>query len=447
MKYEDFRFNGDSYIGKVESLNFDKELYISPKFITFQITDACNLKCSYCYQTNKSNHAMTFEVAKNFIDNLFDGKYENYIEYSKCPALILDFIGGEPLLQIELIDKIVDYFYQKMIDTDSPWLNFTKVSLCTNGILYFDKKVQDFIKKHYRHLILTVSIDGDKELHDSCRVFADGRGSYDIAMAAAKHYALNYLKGMQYMGSKMTISQQNVMHVSRAVKSLIDVGYQSINLNCIYEDEWTEKDAFILYSALKDIGDYLLKTEKYKTTKISMLDPFCGTPKDPTDVQNWCGGNGKMLAIDYKGDLFPCLRYMESSLNNKQIPYVIGNVWDGIMSNEEEIARVNLLQAVDRKSCSSEECFNCPVAQGCAWCTAYNYECFGTPHSRSTHICIMHKATTLANAYYWNKVYRIESEEDRLRYKIYLPAEDALKIISLDEWVLLKMLESPLNFS
>lgn len=446
MNFENFKFRGDSFVDRAATLSPHKDA-LPPRFITFQITDACNLKCTYCYQHGKSNHVMDLKVATTFIDNLFDKKYDNYNDYSNSAGLILEFIGGEPFLQVDLIDQIVDYFFQKLIDTDSPWLYLTKISICTNGTLYFTEKVQNFIRKHQRHLFLTISIDGNKELHDSCRIFPDGRGSYDMAMEAAKHYAKFYLGTVKILNSKMTISPDNLPHLISAVKSLIDVGYESINLNCTYEGPWDEKDAYILYTSLKEIGDYLLQTGKYKTTKLSIFDPSCGAPKPEDDLQNWCGGNGKMLAIDYKGDLFPCLRYMESSLSNKQEPYIIGTVENGIMSTVEEKNRVQLLQSVNRKTCSSEECFNCPVAGGCSWCTAYNYECFGTPQSRVTNICIMHKARVLANAYYWNKIFRIEAPEERRRFKIHLPVADALKIIDLDEWTFLKMLESSVIFS
>ena len=80
-----------------------------PTTITFQVTDACNLACTYCYQTHKGTRRMPFSIAKQFIDNLFDNKYCNYIDM-QMSGIILEFIGGEPLLEFELIDKIIEYF-------------------------------------------------------------------------------------------------------------------------------------------------------------------------------------------------------------------------------------------------------------------------------------------------------------------------------------------------
>ena len=70
-----------------------------------------------------------------------------------------------------------------------------------------------------------------------------------------------------------------------------------------------------------------------------------------------------------------------------------------------EINNYNKLEQITRRSQSTDECYNCPIASGCSWCSAYNYEIYGTPNKRTTFICPMHKARVLANIYYWNKTY------------------------------------------
>lgn len=158
-------------------------------------------------------------------------------------------------------------------------------------------------------------------------------------------------------------------------------------------------------------------------------------------VSSNCGGDGSMLAIDWRGDLYPCIRYMESSLNGEQKPMIIGNVNTGIMSNEVECDRVNCLQCLKRSNQSSDECMNCKIAEGCGWCSGYHYQHFGTVYKRATYICQMHQARSLANVYYWNKVYRLA--EENKRFVMFLEKEKALQIISENEWKLLKWLESP----
>ena len=96
--------------------------------ITFIVTEDCNLRCKYCYITHKaSNKRMSFEVAKKFIDYILEEK----IKYQD--AVTLDFIGGEPFLEVDLIDKICDYFKLQTYLKKSPWYWNYRLSVCTNG--------------------------------------------------------------------------------------------------------------------------------------------------------------------------------------------------------------------------------------------------------------------------------------------------------------------------
>ena len=140
-----------------------------------------------------------------------------------------------------------------------------------------------------------------------------------------------------------------------------------------------------------------------------------------------------MLAIDYKGDIFPCLRYMESSLGNDVPPIIIGNVYKGGLAATTECKKcIDCLRAVNRITQSTQECLECPIAEGCAWCQAYNYQnSGGNINVRATYICIMHKARALANCYFWNLKYW--KQDSNLRMKLWLPDEEALKIIDEKE--------------
>jgi radical SAM peptide maturase (CXXX-repeat target family) len=411
---------------------------IMARTVTFQVTDACNLCCTYCYQINKHHNVMPFDVAKHFIDMLLDATPENneYINPEISPGIVLDFIGGEPLLQIDLISQISDYFIAQAIKRHHPWATRFMFSICTNGVLYFDDRVQEYIKKHFYHLSFSISIDGNKELHDSCRVFPDGSGSYDIAIKGVHHFT-EVLHG--HLGSKMTLAPSNIKYVYDAVTNLVEIGYRQIYLNCVYEKGWTITDATILYEQLKKVADYLLDTDQYNDVYLSIFEENFFHPKKPDDLQNWCGGNGSMIAVDYKGDIYPCLRYMESSLGDKVQPIIMGNVYTGMMTTQCQRDCIHCLQAVDRRTQSTDECFNCPIAEGCSWCTAYNYQTFGTADCRATYICCMHKARALANCYYWNKVYQ-KGHECKV-HKLYVPDDWALEIISHDELNMLKELE------
>lgn len=410
--------------------------------VTFQVTDDCNLRCSYCYQINKGKHRMPFEVAKKFIDMLIDNdkNTQQYIDSRSKRAIILDFIGGEPFLEVELIDQIIDYFVEQAILKDHPWQYHYVISISSNGTLYFEPKVQEFIKKHLNRLSLSISVDGNKQLHDSCRIFEDGSGSYDIAIAAVHHY-VDVLGGI--MGSKMTLAPENIAYTYEAVVSLIEEGYTDIHLNCIYEKGWNENHATVLYEQLKLLSNYMIANELTDKVYVSMFEENFFCPKDPNDIENWCGGNGQMISVDYKGDIYPCIRYMESSLGNQVPPIKIGNIYDGIMTDAKCKACINSLKQVNRKSQSTEECFNCSIADGCSWCQAYNYQDSGGDFNhRAIYICVMHQARALANCYYWNLKYLYNNENKRM--KLWLEDEKALKIIPQDELLLLKALQGSL---
>ena len=401
--------------------------------VTFQVTNACSLQCTYCYQINKGHDVMPFEVAKTFIDNLFDGKYKGYISEEEKPFIVLDFIGGEPLLEPVLIEKICDYFVDTAIERESGWAEHFMISICSNGVAYFDPDVQHLLNKYRSKLSLSITIDGNKELHDSCRVFADGRGSYDLAVAAAQ----DWMNHGGYMGSKITIAPGNINFMNEAITHMIDLGYEEINANVVYEKGWNIGHAKLFYKKLKEISDYFIDNNLCETHYLSLFIDNLGKPKSSKDNETWCGGVGNaMLSIHPNGDLYPCIRYMESSLGTDQEPLKIGNVWDGIGKEAKYAQLIKCMDCVTRKTESEPECFWCPIANGCAECSAYNYQMNGTPDSRCTFICDMHKARVLANCYYWNKWYRkIGSPE---RFKLWIPDNWALEIIDEDELKMLK---------
>ena len=92
------------------------------------------------------------------------------------------------------MDQIVEYFFDQMIQLNHPWLYYTVINISSNGVLYTNKKVQDFFQKYHFLCTFNISIDGNKELHDSCRIDQYGKGSYDQAMQAVKDYRLKYNK-------------------------------------------------------------------------------------------------------------------------------------------------------------------------------------------------------------------------------------------------------------
>ena len=405
---------------------------------TFQVTDKCNLACTYCYQINKSVRRMKLEDAKLAVDKLLSGEdgFHEYINPEKSPGLVIEFIGGEPFLEIELIDKIVDYFREQAIRLNHPWANRFCISICSNGVLYNDERVQKFLQKNNGVISFSVTVDGVQELHDKCRVFHDGSPSYHLAHGAA----MDWMSRGYYMGSKITMSPENITYVAESLEQMIKDSYSDINANFVYEEGWKLEHATECYKQIKKFTDKTLMDFDMNDYAISFLSNN-GEPLCATDNKNWCGGTGDMLAMDPDGYLYPCIRYMESSLGNNIKPLRIGNIHTGLLQKHDEKECINCMNAITRRSQSTDECWYCPVAQGCGWCSGYNYQTFGTVNKRATFTCIMHKARSLATAYYINK--HIASGDKGTPQNVYIPEDEAVEIIG-KEWYdeLVKLTES-----
>jgi uncharacterized protein len=407
------------------------------KSVTFVVTQDCTLRCSYCYETHKNpDHDMTFETGKKIVDLLFeeDSKNSKLINKNNAKCIILDFIGGEPLLKIDLIDQIVDYFLEKAHSLHHRWELFYTILITSNGTEYFSKKVQNFAEKYKGRLNMGITVDGNKFLHDSCRKFIDGRPSYDIANAAL----IDCLKKGYTTNTKITISQQNLPYLSDAIINMLDYpNMKTIAANVVFEARWTIENAKLFYEELKKLANYVIENKTYSNSAITFFDETIGKPKKESDNRNWCGGTGDMLAFDSDGNIYPCLRYVPLSLRYRDSrDYILGTLEKGLLSEEKNKKTIDFLDSITRKTQSTEECFNCPIAEGCAWCSGWNFDLYGTPNKRCTFICPMHKARVLANAYYWNSLYRKLNMPNR--FKINIPDKWALEIINDEELNYLK---------
>ena len=381
------------------------------KNITFIVTKDCQLACKYCYLVGKnSKERMSFEIVKQAIDYIL-----SHEEDFKEESVVWDFIGGEPFIEIELIDKICDYLKTEMFRRDHHWFNSYRFSFSTNGLNYHTDKVQRFIEKNKEHLSIGITIDGTRQKHDLNRVYKKQndeveRGSYDDVV---KNIPL-WLSQFPHAGTKVTISSADIPYIKESVIHLFSLGIHEVNINCVFEDVWKEGDDKLFEHQLLELADTIIDGDLFKDNVCSFFSEMIGKPLDPVrDNQNWCGA-GMMLAVDAAGNFYPCTRFAGYSLRNKK-PIIIGNVYRGIDKN---LLRPFL--TLDRTTQSPQKCIECEVASGCAWCQGENYDAAqtNTIYQRSTAICLMHKARVRANNYYWNKLYRkLESEGLRDEYE------------------------------
>ena len=373
------------------------------KNITFIVTKDCQLACKYCYLVGKNTHErMPWEVAKKAIDYILDHEGDFREE-----SVVWDFIGGEPFIEIDLIDKICDYIKVEMYRRGHHWFDSYRFSFSTNGINYADDKVQRFIAKNLTHLSIGITIDGTEMKHDLNRVYKQtGRGSYRDVV---RNIPL-WLSQFPGSGTKVTISSADIPYIKESVLHLYSLGIHEVNINCVFEDVWAEGDDLKFEEQLTQLADAIIDGGYYRDYVCSFFSEMIGKPLDRVnDNNNWCGA-GRMLAVDAAGLFYPCTRFAKYSLRDKPA-LIIGNVTDGIDSD-----RLRPFLTLDRCTQSPAECIDCEVASGCAWCQGENYDAASTPTiwQRSTAICKMHKARVRANNYYWNKLYRkLELQGDR----------------------------------
>lgn len=362
--------------------------------ITFVITQDCNLRCKYCYMTGKNNsNIMSIEVGKRAIDYFLENN-----DLFVADALILEFIGGEPLLEIDLIDQLTDYFKVKAYKLKHKWFTMYRISISTNGLLYSSEKVQKYIKKNKTKLSIGITIDGTKEKNDLQRVYPDGRGSYDDIVKNVK------LWQEQFPGAttKVTIGHDDLCYLKDSVIHLWNIGLDIVPANIIFEDVWEDGDDVIYYNQLRDLADYIIDNEYWKNHNTSLFTKGIGYPLEEEELHKNSCGSGAMIAIDAKGNLYPCIRFMGYSLVNRE-GFITGNIYDGIDTD-----KVRPFYILDCKSQCDEECLACEVASGCQWCTGYNYDQSknGTLFERNKSICKMHKARIRANNYLWSRLSR-----------------------------------------
>ena len=360
--------------------------------ITFIVTEDCNLRCKYCYITHKkSTNVMSYEMGKLYVDKLLEND-----EMRGNDSLILEFIGGEPFMEVKLIDKIVDYFKMKAFIMNHDWYWDYRISICTNGVNYKEKEVQDFISKNEGKLSLSITLDGIKEKHDMNRVDLDNKGSFDKIIEGIPLW-LSKFPG----STKVTFSSPDLPLLFDSIVYLWSIGIEDVSANVVFEDVWQGNDDLVLEQQLKKLADYIIDNKTYeKRCYCSFFDEDIGFPYSKDDMNKTFCGAGKMLAFAPNGNIYPCIRYYGYSLNNHP-EKVIGNVFDGI-----DMEKVRPFILSTNRVQSDEECKNCEIARGCGFCQGFNYDdsSTGTNFYRAKYICKMHKARIRANNYFFDKL-------------------------------------------
>lgn len=364
--------------------------------IEFHLNNKCNLRCTYCYQHYKSNDSMSLDTGKQIIDTLFpsidSNIYHDYFGDKKTLEhdfpLEFSFFGGEALLDIDLIDGIMSYFEER---NQGKIADYT-ISIATNGVLLSTKKVRAFTEKWSAHVRYDITLDGDKTLHDSCRKFADGSGSFDIVYD-------NFIKYKEYFGeeiaplkAKMTLSPENIQYFADGYKFLDGIGMSiTFNFACGKQSEWTDEKVAIAKEQLDIVVKYLLAKYNGTNTNIAIFDTM---PLSPSPLISSCGTAGERISIDWNGDIFTCQMFSSTSIHDGKYP-PIGNVFEGISESRMREHRYDIQhRSGDAYPSFCEGCR--AKARLCEQCPAESYEMFGDVSAIDTSRCKPTKALLAA---------------------------------------------------
>ena len=307
------------------------------KALCLHIAHTCNLNCEYCFASQGKYHGeralMSLEVGKRAIDFLIEnsGKRKN---------LEVDFFGGEPLMNFEVVKEIVKY--ARSIEKKHN-KNF-RFTLTTNGVLV-DDDVIDFANKECHNVVL--SLDGRKEVHDNLRKTINGGGSYDIIVPKFQHFVER--RGNKGYYVRGTFTHNNV-DFTNDIFHMADLGFTELSMEpvvCSPDDPYalTYDDLPKIYEQYEILAKDMLRREedgKPITFYHYMID-LTGGPCIYKRISG-CGSGTEYLAVTPWGDLYPCHQFVGDE------NYLMGDIWKGV-TNKEKQDEFKLCNAYARPEC------------------------------------------------------------------------------------------------
>ena len=321
-----------------EPLAFDfKARNTVVKALCLHVAHTCNLNCSYCFASQGKFHGeralMSFEVGRQAIDFLVahSGGRTN---------LEVDFFGGEPLMNWQVVKDIVAYARSLEAEHHKRF----RFTLTTNGVLV-DEEVIDFANREMHNVVM--SLDGRKEVHDRFRKDYAGRGSYDVIVPKFQKFAK--ARGERDYYIRGTYTHHNT-DFTRDIFHMADLGFTQLSMEpvvCPPDDPCalTEEDMPVLFEQYELLAREMLRREKEGrgfTFYHYMLDLTHG-PCIYKRISG-CGSGTEYMAVTPWGDLYPCHQFVNDPA------YLLGNIWDGV-TNEKVRDEFKLCNAYARPEC------------------------------------------------------------------------------------------------
>lgn len=310
------------------------------KALCLHVAHTCNLNCSYCFASQGKYHGnralMSLDVGKRALDFLIEnsGTRRN---------LEVDFFGGEPLMNWDVVKQLVGYARKREKETGK---NF-RFTLTTNGML-IDDDVIDFSNREMSNVVL--SLDGRKEIHDRLRVDYAGNGSYDRIVPKFQEFVKRRGDGDYYMRGTFTHANPDFLN---DIKVMLDLGFDKLSMEpvvCAPGDEaaLTEQDLPVVFEQYEKLAELMLEREKAGkpfTFYHYMID-LTGGPCIYKRISG-CGSGTEYMAVTPWGDLYPCHQFVGEE------KYKLGDIWNGVTAKDvqDEFACCNVYTRPDCADC------------------------------------------------------------------------------------------------
>ena len=327
------------------------------KALCLHIAHDCNLACQYCFAEEGEYHGrralMSFEVGKKALDFLIanSGNRRN---------LEVDFFGGEPLMNWQVVKDLVAYGREQEKLHDKKF----RFTLTTNGVLLNDE-VMEFCNREMGNVVL--SIDGRKEVHDKMRPFRKGAGSYDLIVPKFQQFAESRHQDKYYV--RGTFTHYN-LDFSEDVLHLADLGFKQISVEPVVAEPKEpyairEEDLPKLFEEYDKLAVEMIRRHK-SGEDFNFFHFMIDLEGGPCVAKrlSGCGSGTEYLAVTPWGDLYPCHQFV----GNEE--FLMGNVWDGVKNTDirDEFKCCNVYAKEKCRKCFAR--FYC--SGGCA-ANAYNF--------------------------------------------------------------------------
>ena len=330
------------------------------KAMCLHVAHTCNLNCSYCFASQGKYHGeralMSLDVGKRALDFLIENSGSRH-------NLEVDFFGGEPLMNWDVVKQLVAYARQREKECGK---NF-RFTLTTNGML-IDDDVIDFANREMNNVVL--SLDGRKEIHDRLRVDYAGNGSYDRIVPKFQEFVRRRGDKEYYMRGTFTHANPDF---TKDVFHMADLGFDRLSMEpvvCAPDDAaaLTDEDIQVVLKEYEKLAVEMIERKKAGKPFVFyhyMLD-LTGGPCIYKRLSG-CGSGTEYVAVTPWGDLYPCHQFVGEEA------YKLGDIWQGVTNGavREEFRGCNAY--------SRPECRDCWARLYCSGgCAANAYHATGS---------------------------------------------------------------------